>query len=243
MYVSQSRKTERKSVRTTLIYTRNKCLSSQFTTKRVDFSEKDLSGRFPYAFYQQVFRNGKDVRKTPEVQEEQYRMKSVCRTIRLFPGERALGCACGLFSRPFFRIWISPSAGEKEKPLESCWFPTVWHGTKMVGVVELESTTSTMSTWRSNQLSYTPSIQIENGIYYTINSRKFKTENQKKRKKHRNQRGKDRKKHFFRPRFFCFSSKKGVFCLHSPGAHAILYLVLSAERWPSGRRRSIGNAV
>ena len=26
----------------------------------------------------------------------------------------------------------------------------------MVGVVELESTTSTMSTWRSNQLSYTP---------------------------------------------------------------------------------------
>ena len=27
----------------------------------------------------------------------------------------------------------------------------------MVGVVELESTTSTMSTWRSNQLSYTPS--------------------------------------------------------------------------------------
>ena len=30
---------------------------------------------------------------------------------------------------------------------------------KMVGVVELESTTSTMSTWRSNQLSYTPSTQ------------------------------------------------------------------------------------
>ena len=27
---------------------------------------------------------------------------------------------------------------------------------QMVGVVELESTTSTMSTWRSNQLSYTP---------------------------------------------------------------------------------------
>ena len=53
----------------------------------------------------------------------------------------------------------------------------------MVGVVELESTTSTMSTWRSNQLSYTPSIIIENGIYYTINSRKVKTEIQKKRKK------------------------------------------------------------
>ena len=54
---------------------------------------------------------------------------------------------------------------------------------KMVGVVELESTTSTMSTWRSNQLSYTPSIIIENGIYYTINSLKVKTEIQKKRKK------------------------------------------------------------
>ena len=27
----------------------------------------------------------------------------------------------------------------------------------MVGVIELESMTSTMSTWRSNQLSYTPS--------------------------------------------------------------------------------------
>ena len=27
---------------------------------------------------------------------------------------------------------------------------------KMVGVIELESMTSTMSTWRSNQLSYTP---------------------------------------------------------------------------------------
>ena len=53
----------------------------------------------------------------------------------------------------------------------------------MVGVVELESTTSTMSTWRSNQLSYTPSIIIENGIYYTINSLKVKTEIQKKRKK------------------------------------------------------------
>ncbi len=40
-----------------------------------------------------------------------------------------------------------------------------------------------MSTWRSNQLSYTPSIIIENGIYYTINSLKVKTEIQKKRKK------------------------------------------------------------
>ena len=28
---------------------------------------------------------------------------------------------------------------------------------RLVGVVELESTTSTMSTWLSNQLSYTPS--------------------------------------------------------------------------------------
>ena len=27
---------------------------------------------------------------------------------------------------------------------------------QMVGVTELESVTSTMSTWRSNQLSYTP---------------------------------------------------------------------------------------
>ena len=40
-----------------------------------------------------------------------------------------------------------------------------------------------MSTWRSNQLSYTPSIIIENGIYYTINSLKVKKEIQKKRKK------------------------------------------------------------
>ena len=44
----------------------------------------------------------------------------------------------------------------------------------MVGVVELESTTSTMSTWRSNQLSYTPSSHIENSIYYTIDLRKVK---------------------------------------------------------------------
>ena len=54
---------------------------------------------------------------------------------------------------------------------------------KMVGVVELESTTSTMSTWRSNQLSYTPSIQIENSIYYTIDLRKVKRVFAKKRKK------------------------------------------------------------
>ncbi len=40
-----------------------------------------------------------------------------------------------------------------------------------------------MSTWRSNQLSYTPSIQIENGIYYTIKSWKVKVETEKKRKK------------------------------------------------------------
>ena len=36
----------------------------------------------------------------------------------------------------------------------------------MVGVVELESTTSTMSTWRSNQLSYTPAVQC--GICITL---------------------------------------------------------------------------
>ena len=45
---------------------------------------------------------------------------------------------------------------------------------EMVGVVELESTTSTVSTWRSNQLSYTPSSQNENSIYYTIDLRKVK---------------------------------------------------------------------
>ena len=54
---------------------------------------------------------------------------------------------------------------------------------RMVGVVELESTTSTMSTWRSNQLSYTPSFQIENNIYYTINSRKVKKDFEKSGKK------------------------------------------------------------
>ena len=37
---------------------------------------------------------------------------------------------------------------------------------QMVGVVELESTTSTMSTWRSNQLSYTPAVQC--GICITL---------------------------------------------------------------------------
>ena len=52
-----------------------------------------------------------------------------------------------------------------------------------MGVVELESTTSTMSTWRSNQLSYTPSFQIENSIYYTIVSRKVKHVFRKMRKK------------------------------------------------------------
>ena len=30
--------------------------------------------------------------------------------------------------------------------------------TKMVGVIRLELMTSTMSTWRSNQLSYTPEL-------------------------------------------------------------------------------------
>ena len=54
---------------------------------------------------------------------------------------------------------------------------------KMVGVVELESTTSTMSTWRSNQLSYTPSSQNENSIYYTIVLRKVKELFRKMRKK------------------------------------------------------------
>ena len=33
---------------------------------------------------------------------------------------------------------------------------TVGSNLQMVGVTELESVTSTMSTWRSNQLSYTP---------------------------------------------------------------------------------------
>ena len=72
---------------------------------------------------------------------------------------------------------------QNEKTVENLFVSNglIWY--KMVGVVELESTTSTMSTWRSNQLSYTPSIIIENGIYYTINSLKVKTEIQKKRKK------------------------------------------------------------
>ena len=40
-----------------------------------------------------------------------------------------------------------------------------------MGVVELESTTSTMSTWRSNQLSYTPdflgmSFNIASIVYF-----------------------------------------------------------------------------
>ena len=35
---------------------------------------------------------------------------------------------------------------------------TVGSNLQMVGVTELESVTSTMSTWRSNQLSYTPIV-------------------------------------------------------------------------------------
>ena len=41
-----------------------------------------------------------------------------------------------------------------KKATKFLWLP-LW---SLVGVVELESTTSTMSTWRSNQLSYTPAM-------------------------------------------------------------------------------------
>ena len=44
---------------------------------------------------------------------------------------------------------------------------------KMVGVIRLELMTSTMSTWRSNQLSYTPWINF-NIIQYTPTPRFFK---------------------------------------------------------------------
>ena len=64
--------------------------------------------------------------------------------------------SCSLFLR--FFAGCSGMNRRKEKPPETCSVPTVLHDTKMVGVVELESTTSTMSTWRSNQLSYTPSF-------------------------------------------------------------------------------------
>ena len=49
------------------------------------------------------------------------------------------------FLHPFSGNGRSPSKGPYSPPRE-----------KMVGVTELESVTSTMSTWRSNQLSYTP---------------------------------------------------------------------------------------
>ncbi len=51
----------------------------------------------------------------------------------------------------------------------------------MVGVVELESTTSTMSTWRSNQLSYTPSFLSMALIYHP--SEKYQAPFVKKLKK------------------------------------------------------------
>ena len=49
---------------------------------------------------------------------------------------------------------------EKAKPRNLFVTRLIKGKKKMVGVVELESTTSTMSTWRSNQLSYTPSCDV-----------------------------------------------------------------------------------
>ena len=57
---------------------------------------------------------------------------------------------------PLFAPWGSLSRA-KEKTTGNLLVASGFCPCRMVGVTELESVTSTMSTWRSNQLSYTPS--------------------------------------------------------------------------------------
>ena len=59
----------------------------------------------------------------------------------------------------FLRLWAAWSTlKEAKKTTDNSLVASGLTQGRMVGVTELESVTSTMSTWRSNQLSYTPAL-------------------------------------------------------------------------------------